>query len=55
MAAAAQGVRRRVAVLHVEIAAAVAAIRLPQIHKARTLLVPAFLTVHAAILAVLPL
>jgi hypothetical protein len=55
MAAAAPRVRRRVAVFHVEIFTALAAISLPQIDKARALFVPAFLTVHGSILTVLAL
>lgn len=55
MAAAAPRVRRRVAVFPVEIFAAVAAIRLPQIDKAGALFVPALLTVHDFILTVLAL
>ena len=55
MAAAASGVRRRVAVLDVEILTAVTAIGLSQIDKTRALLVPTLLAVHNAILAVLTL
>ena len=46
MAASATGVRRGVAVLYVQFAAAVAAIEHPEVDVARALFVLAFLSVH---------
>ena len=46
MTASAPGVRRGVAVLYVQFAAAVAAIKHPEVDVARALLVLAFLSIH---------
>ena len=49
MAASAAGVGRRVAVLHVQLAAAIAAIEHPEVDVARALLVPALLLLGAVV------